>query len=324
MSEQDQDQEVEVNAILKKYLAEDIKEKARERKFSRFFKSGILLYFFVPLFVYFYIFGVSQIMGADTKKHIALVEIHGTIGESSDVDSKSTIKSLKAAFKNEQSVAIVLEINSGGGSPVTSYYIYNEIMKLKKEYNKPVYAVITETGASGAYYISLAADKIVADKASIVGSIGARIGGFGFTGIMNKLGVERRIVSSGENKTIGDPFSELKTSDEVHLKELVTDIHKQFKEVVIERRGDKLDLSNTSYLFSGLFWTGEKALELGLIDEINNIYDLNDKYFDELPYNIYTTKETGFLASLLPGLSMNLLGDSNMQTSMENRVKMSW
>jgi len=177
---------------------------------------------------------------------------------------------MKTAFEDEGAKGVVLLINSPGGSPVQAGIINDEIKRLKAKYKKPVYAVVEETCASAAYYIAAAADKIYVDKASIVGSIGVLMDGFGFTGVMEKVGVERRLLTAGENKGFLDPFSPMSDAQRAHAQTMLNQIHTQFINVVKAGRGDRLKL-DTPGLFSGLFWSGEQAVEYGLADQLGNV-----------------------------------------------------
>jgi protease-4 len=176
---------------------------------------------------------------------------------------------LKSAFEDEGAQAVVLRINSPGGSPVQAGIVNDEIRRLKALHKKKLYAVVEESCASGAYYIAVAADEIYADKASIVGSIGVLMDGFGFTGAMEKLGVERRLMTAGENKGLGDPFSPMSDKKKAYTQAMLDQIHQQFITVVKEGRGKRLKLGPDT--FSGLYWNGEQALALGLIDHLGNL-----------------------------------------------------
>jgi protease-4 len=179
------------------------------------------------------------------------------------------IPSLNKAFMDKGSAAIVLRINSPGGSPVQAGIIYDEIRRMRAKYKKPVYAVVEESCASAAYYIASAADRIYVDKASIVGSIGVLMEGFGFVGLMDKLGIERRLLTAGENKGFLDPFSPQTERHREHAQEMLDQVHRQFIDVVKAGRGKRL--KETPELFSGLFWTGQQAVELGLADQLGNL-----------------------------------------------------
>jgi protease-4 len=204
-----------------------------------------------------------------TSPHTAVIEIKGEIDADGLAGSSAVITSLRSAFEDEGSQAVVLLINSPGGSPVQAGIINDEIARLKKKHNKPVYAVVEESCASAAYYIAVAADQIYVDKASIVGSIGVLMDGFGFTGLMDKLGIERRLMTAGENKGFLDPFSAQTKTQRAHAQAMLDQIHLQFIAVVRKGRGDRL--KETPELFSGLFWNGQRAVELGLADGLGSL-----------------------------------------------------
>ena len=196
--------------------------------------------------------------------HTALIEIKGDIDGDSSANAEWIMDAMRQAFEDEGAQAVVLLINSPGGSPVQAGMINDEIRRLKALHKKPVYVVVEETCASAAYYIAVAADQIYVDKASIVGSIGVLMDGFGFTGLMDKLGVERRLMTAGENKGFLDPFSSQTKFQRAHAQSLLDQIHQQFIKVVREGRGNRL--KETPEIFSGLFWSGQQAIELGLAD----------------------------------------------------------
>jgi protease-4 len=204
-----------------------------------------------------------------SQPHTAVVAIKGEIADGADASAEWVVTALRAAFEDEGSQAVVLQINSPGGSPVQAGIINDEIRRLKAKHKKPVYAVVEESCASAAYYIAVAADEIYVDKASIVGSIGVLMDGFGFTGLMDKLGVERRLMTAGVNKGFLDPFSPQTKNQRTHAQTLLDQIHLQFIQVVREGRGKRL--KETPELFSGLFWSGEQAVSLGLADGLGNL-----------------------------------------------------
>jgi protease-4 len=243
-----------------------LKEQRAARRWGIFFK--LLMFVYLALILYLYTPSVDMDVAEDGK-HTALVELDGVIASDEDANADNIIEGLRDAFEDENSAGVILRINSPGGSPVQAGYINDEIKRLRKEYpDKPLYAVISDICASGGYYIAAAADEVYADKASIVGSIGVRMGGFGFVDAMQKLGVERRLLTAGENKGFMDPFEPVKASDVKHVQELLDDIHQQFIQVVREGRGEKL--KDNSDLFSGYVWTGEQAVELGLVDKLGS------------------------------------------------------
>ncbi|GAB4561001.1 MAG: S49 family peptidase [Rhizobacter sp.] len=201
--------------------------------------------------------------------HTALVEVRGEIASDSEASAEVLVAALKSAFEDSGALAVVIRFNSPGGSPVQAGIINDEIRRLKVLHKKKVYAVIEESCASGAYYIAVAADEIYADKASIVGSIGVLMDGFGFTGTMERLGVERRLITAGDNKGIGDPFTPMSEKHRAYTQAMIDQIHLQFIQVVKEGRGKRLKVSPDT--FSGLFWNGEEAVKLGLADHLGNL-----------------------------------------------------
>lgn len=204
-----------------------------------------------------------------TQPHTAMVEIKGEISDDALASAEWVVSALRSAFEDQGSRGVVLLINSPGGSPVQAGIINDEIRRLKAKHNKPIYAVVEESCASAAYYIAVATDAIYVDKASIVGSIGVLMDGFGFTGLMDKLGVERRLMTAGENKGFLDPFSPQTKPQRAHAQKLLDQIHQQFIRAVREGRGDRL--KEVPELFSGLFWSGDQAVELGLADGLGNL-----------------------------------------------------
>ena len=245
-----------------------LNEQRRSRRWSIFFRALFLGYLILILLMA-YLPGDSNTKLSKSGVHTALIEVKGVIADGAEASADNIITGLRAAFKEQNAKAIILRINSPGGSPVQAGYIYDEIKRLRKEYkNKKVYAVITDMCASGGYYIASAADEIYADKASIVGSIGVLMNGFGFTGAMEKFGVERRLYTAGDHKGFLDPFSKVKPSDEKHIHKLLNNIHKQFIAAVKEGRGKRL--ADDDKLFSGLVWTGEESVELGLTDGLGS------------------------------------------------------
>ncbi len=201
--------------------------------------------------------------------HTALVEVRGEIAEDTEASAEVLVAALKSAFEDSGAQAVVIRFNSPGGSPVQAGIVNDEIRRLKALHKKKVYAVIEEACASGAYYIAVAADEIYTDKASIVGSVGVLMDGFGFTGTMEKLGVERRLITAGDNKGIGDPFTPMSEKHRAFTQAMIDQIHLQFIQVVKEGRGKRLKVSPDT--FSGLFWNGEEAVRLGLADHLGNL-----------------------------------------------------
>jgi protease-4 len=253
--------------VLTKLLFASLEEQKRTRLYSNIFKGIFAGYLIILLLIMLL---PSAAKDAIPKgDHTALIEINGVIAAKAEASADNIVTGLRKAFKNEDAKGIILRINSPGGSPVQSGYINDEIQRLKKLHpDKKVYAVITDLCASGGYYIAAAADEIYADKASVVGSIGVVMNGFGFVDAMEKLGVERRLYTAGENKGFLDPFSPQKQAEIDHIETLLLQIHQQFIDVVKTGRGDKI--KDDKKLFSGLVWTGEEAIKLGLVDAIGS------------------------------------------------------
>lgn len=242
-----------------------IKEQRSSRRWSYVFKGFILLYLVAVMVMA----TSNNDIRAYTEQHTALVEINGVIAADADANADSIVTGLRDAFDNQQAQGLIIRLNTPGGSPVQSGIINDEIKRLKTTRpDFPVYAVIQDVCASGGYYIAVSAQEIYADKASIVGSIGVRMDSFGFTDTIAKLGVERRSITAGANKAFLDPFLPMKDKDIQHAHNMLNNIHQQFINVVKEGRGDRL--ADNPDLFSGLFWSGEQALPLGLIDGLAN------------------------------------------------------
>ena len=212
----------------------------------------------------------GSVGGEKLAPHTAVIEIEGEIGPKSEASAEFIIAAAKAAFEDEGAQGVVLLINSPGGSPVQAGIINDELRRLKAKYKKPLYAVVEESCASAAYYIAVSADRIFVDKASIVGSIGVLMEGFGFVGLMDKLGIERRLLTAGENKGFLDPFSPQTARHKEHAQQMLDVVHRQFIDVVKTGRGKRLK-ADMPELFSGLFWTGQQAVELGLADQLGNL-----------------------------------------------------
>jgi protease IV len=251
---------------LEKIARELLRQQRTERRWRIFFR---LAWFGLVLAIVWALFTTRGAPTAPTTPHTALVEVRGEIALESDASAETLVAGLKHAFEDANAVAVVLRINSPGGSPVQSGIVHDEIMRLKAKHKKKVYAVVEEMCASGAYYIAAAADEIYVDKASIVGSIGVLMDGFGFTGAMEKLGVERRLLTAGENKAMLDPFSPANEKHVAYAKAMLEQIHRQFIAVVKEGRGARL--KETPETFSGLFWNGEEAVKNGLADHFGNL-----------------------------------------------------
>lgn len=239
-------------------------EQRKARRWGIFFKSLTFGYLFILLGIFLMGDGLAP-DALEEGPHTAVVQVKGPIADGEEANADSIIYALRKAFEAENSKAVVIRINSPGGSPVQAGYVYDEIKRLRALHSdKKAYAVIMDIGASGAYYIAAAADEIYADKASLVGSIGVVSSGFGFVDLMEKLGVERRALTAGDNKALLDPFSPLKDEDRQFWQSVLDTTHKQFIDQVKQGRGERL--KDIPELYSGLVWTGEQAVELGLID----------------------------------------------------------
>jgi protease-4 len=249
-----------------KFARDYLADRRTERRWRVFFR---LLWLTLFAAAFWAVINARNHAATPSGPHTALVEVRGEIASDSEASAEVLVAALKAAFDDDGAQAVVLRFNSPGGSPVQAGIINDEIRRLKAAYKKKVYAVVEEECASGAYYIAVAADEIYVDKASIVGSIGVLMDGFGFTGTMEKLGVERRLITAGENKGIGDPFTPLSDKHRAYTQAMLDQIHQQFIKVVKEGRGKRLKVSPET--FSGLFWNGEEAIKLGLADHLGNL-----------------------------------------------------
>ena len=275
--------------VVTKLAESSLNEQRRSRRWGIFFKLLTFAYLAVILFMFSK--ATSLTTASTAEKHTALVELNGVIADNEPANADSVVTALRDAFDAENSSGVILRINSPGGSPVQSGYIYDEIIRLRKENpDTPLYAVITDICASGGYYIASAADKIYADKASIVGSIGVRMDNFGFVDAMKKLGVERRTLTAGENKALLDPFLPINKDTTAHMQVMLSEIHQQFISAVKKGRGDRLDAS-VEGLFSGLIWTGESAVNIGLIDGLASSSYVAREVIGEEDIVNYTVKE---------------------------------
>ena len=253
-------------AALEKLAFAALEEQRATRRWKSFVRLAWLAFFVFLVWALMYRGAPS----ADKSlPHTAVVEIKGEIAAGADASAEFVVAAMRAAFEDEGAQAVVLLINSPGGSPVQAGIISDEIKRLRAKHKKPVYAVVEEACASAAYYIASGADKIFVDKASIVGSIGVLMDGFGFTGLMDKLGIERRLMTAGENKGFLDPFSPQTDKQRAYAQAMLDQIHKQFIDTVKAGRGKRL--KETPELFSGLFWSGQQAIELGLADQLGNL-----------------------------------------------------
>ncbi len=257
-------------AVLEKIALKALDEQRRARHWSTLFRLLWLSFAFLVLAALLGWIGRPDGDKVTLGRHTALVELKGVIGVEAKASADKMIQGLNQAFKDKNTVGVVLRINSPGGSPVQSGYINDEIRRLRGKYPTiPVYAVVQDLCASGGYYVAVAADKIYVDKASLVGSIGVIMSGFGFTGTLEKLGVERRAYTSGDNKDFLDPFAPENPKHREHAQKMLGEIHEQFVKVVKAGRGQRL--KESPEIFTGLVWTGEKSVELGLADELGSL-----------------------------------------------------
>jgi protease-4 len=254
------------NAAAEQFARDYLKDRRSERRWRVFFRLAWLAFFGLLAWG---IYVQRNHANAPSGPHTALVEVRGEIDAQSDASAENLVAALKSAFEDAGALAVVMRINSPGGSPVQAGIVNDEIRRLKALHKKKVYAVVEDTCASGAYYIAVAADEIYVDKASIVGSIGVLMDGFGFVGTMEKLGVERRLLTAGANKGMLDPFSPQSETQTAYAKAMIDQIHQQFIAVVKQGRGARL--KETTETFSGLFWNGQEAVQNGLADHLGNL-----------------------------------------------------
>ncbi|MFN6962002.1 MAG: S49 family peptidase [Rhodocyclaceae bacterium] len=272
--------------VLEKVALAAITEQRRARRWGIFFK----LLGFAYLAVLLAVVGDWSVFSPDkAARHTALIDLQGVIQAKGDVNADDVLSALQSAFDDKGTVGVVLRINSPGGSPVQAGIIADEIRRLRAKHpNKPLYAVVEDVCASGGYYVAAAADKIFVDKASIVGSIGVLMDGFGFTGTMDKLGIERRLMTAGENKGFLDPFSPQNERHKAHAQQMLDEIHRQFIAEVKKGRGSRL--KETPEMFSGLMWTGAKSIELGLADAFGTVESVAREVLKAEDIRDYTVK----------------------------------
>jgi len=282
-------------SLLEKVALQAIQEQRRARQWGALFK---LLWFILAFLILAAMLGWvgrpdKDAASMSVGRHTALVELEGIIGPDSKASAEKVIKGLNRAFKDANTAGIVLRINSPGGSPVQAGYINDEIRRLRAKYpDIPLHAVVEDLCASGGYYVAVAADKIYVDKASLVGSIGVIMGGFGFTGAMEKLGIERRAYTAGDNKDFLDPFVAENPKHREHAQKMLDEIHEQFIKTVRQGRGQRLH--ETPEMFSGLIWTGEKSVELGLADGLGSTEYVAREVFKAEKIVEYTVEENYF------------------------------
>jgi protease-4 len=293
--------------VITRLAQASLKEQMRARRWSIFFKFLVFAYITFMLFL----FVEPDFTGAKlASKHTALIDLNGIIADNEDASADNIISSLRSAFEDGKTAGVILRINSPGGTPVQAGYIYDEIVRLRKLHpDIPLYAVISDMCASGGYYVASAADRIYADKASIVGSIGVRMDNFGFVGTIDKLGIERRTLTAGENKALMDPFLPVDPEQQKHMQAMLDNIHQQFIDAVKKGRGDRI--KDDKQLFSGLIWTGEESLKLGLVDELGSAGYVAREVIGAEDIVEYTVTEDLFerLASRVGTTMAHILGD---------------
>jgi protease-4 len=275
--------------VLERLLRDTLTEQRRARRWRIFFRLLSVLLVLLVLGLFRADVGVPQV----ASRHTALVQLNGVIAPGTDANADIIIESLRKAYDNTQVAGVVLRIDSPGGSPVQAGRINAEIRRLRTLHPKvPLYAVIDDICASGGYYVAVAADKIYADKASVVGSIGVLMNGFGFVDALQKLGIERRLLTAGDHKGFLDPFSPQNPEDADHARELLQAIHSQFIEVVKDGRGARL--KDDPRLFSGLMWTGDQGIELGLVDALGDTDSVAREVFKADKVVDYTVRPAYF------------------------------
>jgi len=275
------DNDKSLNEIVSTLLAE------RKRDYRN--KIIFRLFFFIAFLALIFLAPISKDINI-TSSHVALIEINGLISSETPASAENIIPLLNRAAENTNAEAIIIKINSGGGSATQSKIIFDEIRNIKKTSNKTIISIIEDVGASGGYYIAMAADKIIASETSIVGSIGVRLDSYDVRSLFNKLGVKSRTIYSGENKLILDPFHELTSDQYNHVKNLTQEIHEQFISDLIESRKDKIDPEN-KLIYSGLFYTGLQAKNNGLIDDISSVYKLKNEKYKNIKIHKYNSEQ---------------------------------
>ncbi len=259
-------------SIIERLSFAAINEQRRSRRWKIFFTFILFIYLspFLILMLELNDINVLDFDNEKTEMHTALVKLEGVISASDEANAENMIKGLNDAFDDNQTAGVILSINSPGGSPVQSAYIYDEMLRLRKEHpDIPLHVVVTDMAASGGYFIAAAAENIYVNKSSIVGSIGVRMDGFGFVGLIEKMGIERRLLTAGDNKGLLDPFLPENNTQKEHLKLMLSEVHNHFKQAVIEGRGDRLKVDDDT--FTGLIWTGERGISLGLVDGYGSV-----------------------------------------------------
>ena len=298
--------------VLEKLAMSAIQEQRRARHWGIFFRVLTFGYLFFLLFMFMDWKGSAEArLGG---KHTALVDMYGVIAPDTAASAENIMGSLQEAFKDKNTQGVILRINSPGGSPVQSGNINDEIRRLRALHPAiPLYVVVEDICASGGYYVAAAADKIFVNKASLVGSIGVLMDGFGFTGTMDKLGVERRLVTAGENKGFMDPFSPVNAQQQEYAKKMLAEIHQQFIDVVKQGRGNRLKDSPDT--FSGLIWTGQKSIEMGLADAIGSVESVARDVVKAEDIIDFTTRE-GFAERLAKRFGAGVASSLGFSTQM--------
>ena len=298
--------------FMERVVAEAFAEQRRSRRWGIFFKGLTFAYLFLGIAIFLGA-GFAMNGGSKSGEHVALVRLSGTIAKGEQSSGARINKALRDAFENESALGVMILANSGGGSPVQSDYMYSQIKKLRAEYpEKRIVTVVEDVCASGCYYVAAASETIYGNANSLVGSIGVRGSGFGFTESMEKLGVERRLYTAGQDKAFLDPFSPSVERQVEFWETVLGRVHDNFKKAVSEGRGDRLQL--TDRIASGLIWDGREALELGLIDELANPRDVAINVLGSEEIVDYTIKDSpfdaffkGFGASIGKGFAKTLL-----------------
>ena len=312
--------------ILEKAVLASVEEQRRARRWGVFFKCLTFAYLlFVLVVLGKGCSSANQDGTSNAGEHLAVVDIVGTIAaDKQSVNSNNTIKSLKKAFENKQSKAVVLNINSPGGSPVQSDEIWQEIQYLKSQHkDKKIYALIGDTGASGAYYIASAADEIIVNPSSLVGSIGVIMPNYGVNGLMQKLGVEDRTMTSGENKALLSMTQPVDPAQKAHVQGVLDNVHGHFIQAVKDGRGKKLK-SNDPAIFSGLFWTGDQAVKLGIADRTGSLNSLKRelKVDKALNYTIEHNPLESILGRMGASFGEGVAISISQQLNTENNTKL--
>jgi protease-4 len=275
--------------LITRLASAGLKEQRSARRWGIFFK--LLTFAYITFVLAWTIDWKSAGEMGGGKKHTAMIEVNGVISPGSDASAERVNSALQAAFKDRNTQGVVVRINSPGGSPVQAQTIYDEMRRLRQKYpDIPLYAVVEDICASGGYFVAAGADRIYVSRSSIVGSIGVLMNGFGFTGLMDKLGVERRLITAGENKGMLDPFSPVDEKDVKHARAMVEEIHQQFIGVVREGRGQRL--KETPDMFTGLIWTGQKSVDLGLADAFGSLEYVAREVIKAEEIVDYTQKES--------------------------------